>query len=58
MTKIIDKNVSLRQDVKMLGNILGDILILHGGKELFDKVENIREMTKSIRTEFDEKTYQ
>ncbi|MDY0406367.1 phosphoenolpyruvate carboxylase [Virgibacillus sp. 179-BFC.A HS] len=52
-----DKNALLRQDVNMLGNILGEVLVLHGGKELFDKVETIREMTKSIRNAFDEHTY-
>lgn len=57
MTETIDKNASLRNDVNMLGNILGEVLKLHGGTELFDKVESIREMTKSIRNEFDEDTY-
>ncbi|GGP08382.1 phosphoenolpyruvate carboxylase [Oceanobacillus neutriphilus] len=58
MAETIDKNASLRNDVNMLGNILGEVLKLHGGIELFDKVETIREMTKSIRNEFDEGTYQ
>jgi len=49
---------SLQNDVNMLGNILGEILVLHGGKELFDKVETIRKMTKSIRKEFNKETYQ
>lgn len=57
MIETIDNNTLLRNDVKMLGNILGDILVLHGGKELFEQVETIREMTKRIRNEFDEKTY-
>lgn len=57
MSVTTDKNALLRNDVNMLGNILGEILELHGGKELFDKVENIREMTKNIRSEFNEETY-
>lgn len=57
MTETIDKNASLRSDVNMLGNILGEVLVLYGGKELFDKVESIREMTKSIRKTFDADTY-
>src|SRR5699024_9107702 len=52
-----DINSLLRNDVKMLGNMLGEILEFHGGTELFDQVETIREMTKSIRKEFDEDTY-
>ncbi|MEF3330371.1 phosphoenolpyruvate carboxylase [Oceanobacillus sp. M60] len=58
MRETIDKNASLRNDVNMLGNILGEVLKLHGGTALFDKVESIREMTKSIRNEYDEDTYQ
>ncbi|RDW15370.1 phosphoenolpyruvate carboxylase [Oceanobacillus chungangensis] len=57
MVETIDKNSLLQKDVNMLGNILGEILVLHGGKELFDKVETIREMTKSNRKKFDEETY-
>lgn len=57
MVQKTDKNAKLRSDVKMLGNILGEILILHGGQDLMDKVESIREMTKSIRKEYDEGTY-
>ncbi|WP_152654524.1 phosphoenolpyruvate carboxylase [Oceanobacillus sp. CFH 90083] len=57
MTATTDKHALLRNDVNMLGNILGEVLLLHGGKELFDKVESIREMTKSIRKTFDEDTY-
>ncbi|APC50058.1 phosphoenolpyruvate carboxylase [Virgibacillus halodenitrificans] len=58
MTVTTDSNALLRRDVNMLGSILGEILVLHGGKELFDKVETIREMTKSIRKTYDADTYQ
>ncbi|WP_080873526.1 phosphoenolpyruvate carboxylase [Oceanobacillus timonensis] len=57
MMETKDKNASLRNDVNMLGNILGEVLKLYGGKELFDKVETIREMTKSFRSGSDNDTY-
>lgn len=57
MTEATDINAQLRHDVKMLGNILGEILVLHGGQELFEKVEAIRKMTKRIRNEYDQDTY-
>src|SRR5690625_1322219 len=57
MAGMTDNNALLRKDVRMLGNILGEVLVLNGGKELLDKVEKIREMTKSIRSQFDQETY-
>ncbi len=53
----VDSNALLRNDVKKLGNILGEILVHHGGLELFNKVETIREMAKGLRNEFNEETY-
>lgn len=55
--KLNDSSLPLRRDVKLLGNILGEILINHGGSELFDKVEKIRNMCKTLRTQFDETIY-
>lgn len=43
----------LRRDVRFLGNILGEVLVQQGGKELLDIVEDIREKSKSLRAEFD-----
>ncbi|MBO1005312.1 phosphoenolpyruvate carboxylase [Pseudogracilibacillus auburnensis] len=57
MINQLDHNVVLRNNVKKLGKMLGEILEYHGGIELFNKVETIREMTKSIRKEFDKETY-
>lgn len=57
MTDTGDVTALLRRDVKKLGNILGEILIHHGGMELFNEVESIREMTKKLRQSFDEETY-
>jgi phosphoenolpyruvate carboxylase len=55
--KTNDSSLPLRRDVKLLGQMLGEILVNHGGKELFDKVEQIRIMCKSLRTQFDQETY-
>ncbi|MCM3767454.1 phosphoenolpyruvate carboxylase [Neobacillus niacini] len=52
-----NNSLPLRRDVKLLGNMLGEILKNHGGDELFDTVEKIRHMTKSLRTHFDQEIY-
>jgi phosphoenolpyruvate carboxylase len=56
--KTYDNSLPLRKDVKMLGHILGEILVHHGGMELLDKVEKIREMCKDLRTENNQATYE
>jgi len=53
-----DNSAPLRRDVKFLGHILGDVLIHHGGHELLETVEKIREKTKQLREKFDESTYE
>ncbi|SDN15798.1 phosphoenolpyruvate carboxylase [Bacillus sp. OK048] len=55
--KVNDSSLPLRQDVKLLGQILGEILVSHGGTELLDKVEKIRLMCKTLRTYFDHEIY-
>ncbi|MGA9228104.1 MAG: phosphoenolpyruvate carboxylase [Mesobacillus sp.] len=55
--EVNDSSLPLRRDVKMLGNILGDILVYHGGVELFEKVEKIRAMCKALRNDNDSETY-
>ncbi|WP_139990776.1 phosphoenolpyruvate carboxylase [Paenibacillus paridis] len=45
-------NNLLRRDVRFLGNILGDVLVHQGGRELLDIVERIREQSKALRAEF------
>lgn len=60
MTTTIKGNESslpLRKDVKHLGNILGEVLIHHGGQELLDKVEIIRKLAKELRETNNEHTY-
>ena len=52
-----DTNQPLRREVKLLGNILGEILIYQGGQELFDTVEKIRIMCKSLRLHVEDETY-
>ncbi|WP_425414760.1 phosphoenolpyruvate carboxylase [Peribacillus kribbensis] len=52
-----DSTLPLRRDVKMLGNILGEILVYNGGSELYEKVENIRLMCKDLRDSFDRNIY-
>jgi phosphoenolpyruvate carboxylase len=55
--RVNDSSLPLRRDVKLLGQILGEILVNHGGTELLDKVEKIRIMCKSLRTQFDKEIY-
>ncbi|MFD0961058.1 phosphoenolpyruvate carboxylase [Paenibacillus chungangensis] len=45
-------NNLLRRDVRFLGNILGEVLVHQGGRELLDIVEGIREQSKSLRADF------
>ncbi|MDF2903619.1 MAG: phosphoenolpyruvate carboxylase, partial [Bacillus sp. (in: firmicutes)] len=55
--KLNDSNLALRRDVKYLGNILGEILVFHGGTDLLNKVEVIRMMCKNLRDHFETETY-
>lgn len=44
-----EKDFPLRADVRMLGQILGDCMVRHGGRELFETEELIRGLSKSLR---------
>ncbi len=46
-----DPHAALRNDVRRLGAILGDILTEHGSSDLFDDVEAIRQATKAARAD-------
>ena len=49
------RNVSnnlLRRDVRFLANMLGEVLVAQGGQELLNTVDNIREMSKTLRSSF------
>ncbi|MCA4815094.1 MULTISPECIES: phosphoenolpyruvate carboxylase [Acinetobacter] len=39
----------LRDDVRLLGNLLGETLKLHAGQDLFNQVEQIRALSKGAR---------
>lgn len=42
-------DTQLRDDVRLLGELLGDVLREHGGRELFDMVEKVRGSAKRAR---------
>src|SRR5947208_2427170 len=39
--KVNDSSLPLRRDVKLMGKMLGEILVDHGGPELLEKVDKI-----------------
>jgi len=39
---------TLRENVRLLGDLLGQVLIRHEGQALFDKVEQIRNVSKAL----------
>lgn len=51
MRDVQEKNLPLRSDIRRLGNLLGDALTRHGGRELFEIEERVRELAKSLRSE-------
>ncbi|OUY06290.1 phosphoenolpyruvate carboxylase [Acinetobacter populi] len=46
---LIEIDAALREDVRLLGNFLGDTLKQQVGQELFDQVEQIRKYAKGAR---------
>ncbi|RHW38089.1 phosphoenolpyruvate carboxylase [Neobacillus notoginsengisoli] len=57
-SKTNNSSLPLRRDVKMLGHILGEILLYNGGRELFETVEKIRLMCKVLRESFETTIYE
>lgn len=57
MVEATDHNALLRRDVNKLGSILGEILVHHGGKSLFNKVEDIRAAAKELRQSYNQDAY-
>ena len=43
----LDPHKPLRQDVRLLGELLGDTLRERGGQQLFDAVEHVRTLAKA-----------
>ncbi|MCM3713799.1 phosphoenolpyruvate carboxylase [Alkalihalobacillus oceani] len=58
MVETADHNALLRRDVNKLGSILGEILVHHGGKSLFNKVEDIRTAAKQLRQSYNQDAYE
>jgi len=52
INKDIHSNELLRRDVKILGDMLGEVLVSQGGEALLETVERIRKMAKSLREEY------
>ncbi|MDF2661870.1 MAG: phosphoenolpyruvate carboxylase [Paenibacillus sp.] len=48
----------LRRDVRFLTTILGEVLIHQGGQELLSLVEQIREMSKTLRASYEQALFQ
>lgn len=46
-----DSDTRLREDVRLLGGLLGETLISQEGRELYDLVERIRAVTKTARAD-------
>jgi phosphoenolpyruvate carboxylase len=51
---VIDSHKPLREDVRLLGELLGDTLKRHAGADLFRLVERARALAKSARSGHDE----
>src|SRR5204863_2349235 len=48
-----DPHDALRDDVRLLGELLGETLRAHEGVELFDRVERVRALAKEARSQHD-----
>src|SRR5690606_4933283 len=46
-----DSHAPLREDVRMLGEILGEVLCQQGDEQLFDTVEKIRQVSVKGRSQ-------
>ena len=46
----VDPHQPLREDVRLLGDVLGRVLRHHEGDEIFNRVEQVREAAKQART--------
>jgi phosphoenolpyruvate carboxylase len=46
---IAEKDIQLREDIHLLGDLLGDFLKRHGGEKLFETEERVRALCKQLR---------
>ncbi|HEX2867326.1 MAG TPA: phosphoenolpyruvate carboxylase [Ignavibacteriales bacterium] len=46
------KDEPLKKDIRELGIILGNVLVEQEGRDLFESVETLRSLTKTLRTEY------
>ena len=58
LRKEIYTNELLRRDVRILGNMLGEVLVNQESKELVNVVERIRLMAKSLRENYSEELHE
>jgi phosphoenolpyruvate carboxylase len=56
-SKSMDTKQLLRREVNFLGKLLGEVLVKQCGEETFRVVEDIRERSKNLRTQFDENQF-
>jgi phosphoenolpyruvate carboxylase len=49
-----DPHAALRDDVRVLGELLGRVLQQHGGTDLFERVERVRALAKSATADNDD----
>ncbi|MBL0386802.1 phosphoenolpyruvate carboxylase [Tumebacillus sp. ITR2] len=47
--RVTDSESALRRDIRILGNLLGDVIVSQCGQEIFDQVENVRAAAKDLR---------
>jgi phosphoenolpyruvate carboxylase len=50
-----DKDAPLREDIRLLGRLLGDVVREQEGKTAFDVVETVRQKAVRFRREHDRK---
>src|SRR6056297_1945281 len=53
-TAVTDPDASLRRDIRRLGTQLGDTLVRQHGRELLDRVEQVRTLSRGLRRETDQ----
>lgn len=51
---VSDPDASLRRDIRRLGTQLGDTLVRQHGRELLDRVEQVRTLSRGLRRETDQ----